>query len=302
MRINAVLNREGGTLKTTDLDTYVVHLRDQFEQAGHDLSCSVVPASNIVEALTLAANSAECDVILAGGGDGTISAAAGIAWRADKAIGVIPAGTMNLFARSLAVPLNIHNAAGALALGRITQCDIATANGRPFVHQYSVGLQPRIVERRDALDHNSRVEKMIAGVRAAFGTFVRPPAFRVRLTLDGHRVEEKANLVTVSNNPFGEGHIPYADSLDNGVLGVYRAGLLSPSAAVKLATDLLIGSWSSNPDFRATTAREVLIEFPRKKRNVSAVIDGELVSLESAVEIKIHRGELKVLVPQDVAS
>lgn len=301
MRINAVLNREGGTLKTTDLDAYMVHLREQFEQAGHDLSCSVVPASNIVEALNHAANSAECDVILAGGGDGTISAAAGIAWRAGKAIGVLPAGTMNLFARSLAVPLNIHDAAGALALGQVTQCDIATANGKPFVHQYSVGLQPRIVERRDALGHNSRIEKMIVGVRAAFGIFVRPPAFRVRLTLDGHRVEEKANLVTVSNNPFGEGHIPYADSLDKGVLGVYRAGLLSSGAAVKLATDLLIGSWSTNPDFRAAVAREVLIEFPRKKKNASAVIDGELVVLDSVVEIKIHRGELKVLVPQVIA-
>ncbi|WP_407815538.1 diacylglycerol kinase family protein, partial [Staphylococcus aureus] len=53
--------------------------------------------------------------IIAGGGDGTISAAAGIAWKQGIALGIVPAGTMNLFARSLKLPLDIRQALETLA-------------------------------------------------------------------------------------------------------------------------------------------------------------------------------------------
>ena len=54
-------------------------------------------------------------VLMAGGGDGTISAAADVAWKARVPLAVLPAGTMNLFARALKIPLELNAALESLA-------------------------------------------------------------------------------------------------------------------------------------------------------------------------------------------
>ena len=119
MRVLAILNRDGGTLKTTNLDDFGAHLQSVFSEAGHVLDLKISAGSQIEKALKDAAANKNVDVILAGGGDGTISSAAAVAWKSGKALGVIPAGTMNLYARTIGIPLDIMDAASALAKGEI---------------------------------------------------------------------------------------------------------------------------------------------------------------------------------------
>lgn len=299
MRILTVLNQDGGTLKTTDLNAFGAHLRSEFEKAGHDFDLKITPGADIADALESAAADQHVDVILAGGGDGTISGAAAVAWKSGKALGVIPAGTMNLFARSIGVPLDIMQAASALAEGEVIPCDIATANGRPFVHQFSVGMQSRVVKDRNDQAYNSRIGKMLASARATLGMFAQPPSFKVQVTRDGEKeATETLSQIAVANNVYGEGHMPYADHLDGGVLGIYRAGILDTAASVKLTADLMIGAWRANPDFSESTAREVVLAFPHLKHSAHAVIDGELIKLAPEVVIKTHPGALNILVPK----
>lgn len=297
MDVTAILNRDGGTLRTMDLAAYVAHLQEVFEAEGHSFSAVICAGTDLEQCLKNAADSS-AEVILAGGGDGTVSAAAIAAWKGDKALGVIPAGTMNLFARSIGVPLDIWEAATALAAGEIRSCDIATANGRAFVHQFSVGMQPRMVHERDEESYGSRFGKMIASTKAVLAMLTRPPAFDARITKDGNVQDtDKFSMIAVSNNLYGEGHIPYADRVDGGVLGVYCAGVLDSAASAKLAADLLLGNWSANVDFKSGTAQEVVLEFPHLKSSAQAAIDGELIALESKVKITVHPGALKVLMP-----
>lgn len=299
MRAIAILNRDGGTFKTTDIDQFAAHLRSRFDDAGHSLAIRTVSAERVSSSLHEAAACDQYNTVIAGGGDGTISTAAGIAWRFGKTLGVLPAGTMNLFARSLGVPLEIHQAADCLANATAECCDIATANGRPFVHHFSVGLQPKIVKERDSTPHRSRFDKIITGIRVTLGLFSRPPSFRARLDLDGETIVRRLSILAVSNNPYGEGHIPYADRLDGGVLGVYHAGVLNARANIRLAADLTVGSWSFNPDFKVGTASVLHAEFFGKKRTSKATLDGELIDLDTSIVFRIHAGELCVLKPQD---
>jgi len=298
MRAIAILNRDGGTLKTTDLAAYCTHITAAFTAAGHELNCQRVSGDEIEAALKKAAKDPKIEAIIAGGGDGTISAAAAIASKADKILGVIPAGTMNLFARSLGIPLDIEEAATALAGAKVRACDIATANGRPFVHQFSVGMQPRLVQNREKLEYGSRFGKMLASLRATLAMLSRPPAFLTDITVDGDKRQQVLSMIAISNNPYGEGHMPYADRLDQGLLGVYSAGKLDTGAGMRLSTDLMLGSWSTNENMREETASEVLLHFPRHKRKARAVIDGELIPLAEKVTIKILPGALKVLMPR----
>lgn len=298
MKIKAVLNRDGGTFKTTDMQTYCESATRAFAAKGHELVCDVVPGAEIVEALESASGEAGLDALLAGGGDGTISTAAGIAWKAGLPLGVIPAGTMNLFARSLKLPLDIWKVLDLLAGAKVANVDIATANGRPFVHQFSAGLHARMVRMRNQMDFASRIGKIRASTSAAFGVMLDPPRFEVVFDIDGDgRSDERPiSAISVSNNPLGNNSLFFADRVDTGELGVYLAEPLEPTGVGKLAFDILRGKFKENEAVTASTAERVHLHFPKYRKGAACVLDGELLRMPPDVEIKIHAGELKVLV------
>ena len=189
MRIIGVFNRDGGTFKTTDMDAFAAKAEEIYSGAGHELETRVVEGKSLIAELERAANAA--DVLLAGGGDGTISAAAAVAYERKIPLAVLPAGTMNLFARSLSIPLKLEDALAALATGEVKQVDIATANGRPFIHQFSAGIHAKMVKLRQSLPYRSRVGKMMASTRAAFGAILNPPIISIDVLARG-RLERRS--------------------------------------------------------------------------------------------------------------
>lgn len=301
MKLKAVFNRDGGTFKTTDMEAYCTRAEEIFRAAGHDISFSVVAGRDVVEQLEAAAREEGIDALIAGGGDGTVSAAAGIAWKAGIPLGVVPAGTMNLFARSLKLPLDIYAVLETLAAGRVQAVDIATVNDRPFVHQFSAGLHARLVRMRNAMNFASRLGKMRASTRAAFGVMLRPSRFEVIFDIDhdGRNEHRVVSAISVSNNPFGENPLFFADNLTTGKLGVYLADSLKPIGVAKLAFDILRGRLKDNEAVSATTAEVVRLHFPKRRHGALCVIDGELVRMPRNVEIRLHPAELKVLAPAD---
>jgi diacylglycerol kinase family enzyme len=204
---------------------------------------------------------------------------------------------MNLFARALQLPQDLEAALEALAGGEVRAVDIATANGTPFVHQFGVGIHARLVRIRNGFTYRSRIGKMWASVRAVSGAIVNPPRFALEIATPAGREKRVASGIAVSNNPAGDGHIPYADELDQGVLGVYIARPMSSWALLKLLVQVLVGHWRRHPAVLEREVTELVLSFPRRKRSARAVIDGELIELESQVEIKVHPGALRVLAP-----
>lgn len=77
MRITAILNKDGGALKTENLQRFSGLLRAAFEDAGHAIEVRIIAGDDLIAALEAAENDPAIDAIVAGGGDGTISAAAG---------------------------------------------------------------------------------------------------------------------------------------------------------------------------------------------------------------------------------
>ncbi len=298
MRLRAVLNRDGGTLKTADLEALTTAIVSGFTACGHVIDYDIVTGAMIGDALEIAFSEPSVDGVIAGGGDGTVSAAAALAWKHEKALGVLPAGTMNLFARTLAIPLELNAAIAALAEGKIADADIATANDRPFIHQFSLGIQPRMVVEREKLDHRSRSGKILAIARASLSPLLRPPAFRVEIALDGTTEEHKVSMLAISTNPHGVTLLPIAESIDAGVLGVYRIDRLAMRQAFKVAIGFLHGRWRNRDTLNVCRVRSVILRFPEIKPGARASIDGELTELHEYIEFRLHPGALKVLVPQ----
>jgi len=297
MNIIAVFNRDGGTFRTTDMAAYEAKVIEIFERAGHRIECGVVAGNEVADALQAAANRPDVDCMVAGGGDGTISAAARLAWKSGKVLSVVPAGTMNLFARSLRLPLDIWDVLETLAAADTRNVDIASANGQSFVHQFSAGMRPRMVRLRDAMEFGSRFGKIRATVRAALTAMARPPRFDVAFNIDGKFKKQRISAISVSNNEFGRDALMFAESIEGGHLGIYLADPLTFRSAVHLAFDILRGKLKENPAITAFKSSEINLHFPRHRHGIRCVMDGEIVAMDQDIVIRTHPGELKVLVP-----
>jgi diacylglycerol kinase family enzyme len=301
MRLIGFFNRDGGTFRTTDMAAYQQRAEEVFREAGHEFQAMVVSGREIVPAMERAARRDDIDGIVAGGGDGTISAAASVAWRNGIPLGVIPAGTMNLFARSLRLPLDIWQALEVIANGEVEAVDIATANDRPFVHLFSAGMHARLVRYRNSYTYRSRIGKMSASTRAALGVLFNPPEFDVQFELDGKRERRCVSAISVSNNPFSRTALFYAEDLTTGTLGFYVAKPMKPLGIVRLAFDMFRGRFRENADVMVMHAQELHLHFPKKGPKANCVIDGELMPLSKDVFLKLHSGELKVMVQKGAA-
>ena len=297
MHFMAVFNRDGGTFRTMDVPQFADGCRQIMAEHGHSIDVRVVAGAALLAELEDVAGDASADALLAGGGDGTVSAAAQACFRTGMPLAVVPAGTMNLFARALGIPLVPEEAVRALAKGRVIAVDIATANGRPFVHQYSVGIHARLVRIRETMRYHGRWGKIVATLRAFRLAVTRPPRFSVDIHTPRGNETRQASGIVVSNNPLGEGHIPHADGVDRGVLGIYVAAPMSALGLVKLWLQVMIGAWRANPQISEKEVTSVTLRFRRRKASARALIDGELVALEDRIDILIHPLALNVVAP-----
>ncbi|HZG27845.1 Diacylglycerol kinase family enzyme [Ensifer adhaerens] len=297
MRAIAILNKDAGTLRTMDLQAYVSLLEGTFAARGHDITCRIVAGRDVVKSLKAATEEPGTDALIVAGGDGSVSAAAAIAWKSGHPLGVIPAGTMNLFARAIGLPLDVNAVPAVLAEWNVVAADIGDANGNPFVHQFSAGMHARMIRLREKIAYKSRIGKILANIRASFGVLLDPPAFDVAYTINGREESLKVSAISVSNNAFGPSPMLVSERLDGGHLGLYLAKRLNWRGAMHLAFDLFRGRLKDNIAVTSELVQEVELHFPRRTPTARCVLDGELMPLPRDIRICIHPGALKVLAP-----
>ena len=142
---------------------------------------------------------------------------------------------------------------------------------------------------------------MRASAKAAYATVMNPPNVDLKLTVGEAEILTRTTGVGVTNNLFGEGHMPYADMPDGGVLGIYVTVAEQRSEILRFVLSMARGKWRENPHVEVHQAERAVLEVARKNARMKAVIDGELVKLEKRTELLIHPGALNVLVPAAVS-
>lgn len=290
-----VLNRHAGTLRGLNAERTAEEIAEVFRAAGHRVRLELHSGRSAAEAIERICRGKACDAIVVGGGDGTVSAAAAAAARSGLALGILPLGTMNLFARSLGIPLDLRLAAAALASGKVGAVDIGVANGRHFVHHVTFGLHPRMIRVRERLNYASRLGKIVAALRAWWLVVRNPPRLVARIGLDEGVVERRTAAILVTNNPVGEGHLPYADDLRQGRLGVYVTTSRRRKDLVQLFARMTLSGISESALLERRLSRRVEISLP--ERVINASLDGELVTLETPVLIELRKDGLRVIHP-----
>lgn len=296
MRLKGIFNRDGGTFKTTDMDAFHKLATNIFTDAGHEFDCEIVKGSEVKRAIERIAEGFAFDGMIVGGGDGTVSLAAGALHGNEKLLGVVPAGTMNLFARSLGISLDIAYALEELANGKPASVDMPTINGRPFIHQFSAGLHATMIRNREKLDYGSRLGKISASTRAWFDSLKGLPELQLRYESERGAEEGRYALVGISNNRVHNNPVPFSDRPQGGKLGVYLARASAFDNVVSVALDYLAGRLEDCDNITMFETDRITLDFTDD--SVDQSLDGDLVdeAIRHAV-IEQHPRALQVIVP-----
>ena len=119
------------------------------------------------------------DVVVAAGGDGTISSVAAALIDTPVPLGILPVGTLNHFAKDLGLPLDLAGAVRTIMEGQRRRVDVGEVNGRIFVNNSSIGMYPVMVRDRDerrAAAWSEQVDRTAA--RLVSGIQAIPPVHR----------------------------------------------------------------------------------------------------------------------------
>lgn len=258
----------------------------------------------------------EPDLVVVGGGDGTVAAAVSHLTHRDIALGVLPMGTTNNFSRSLELPQDLRRAVTVLREGKVADVDVGwftgthpeasgTANGGTahgvgpderhiFANMVSLGLSVEVARN---VPHGL---KRLVG-RAAYGLTAvrllpRHEAFRATVRIGDETQELLTHQLNVANGAHHSGkRIARDASPDDRLLAVYRLGderrLRLASAT---ARHMLTGQWRSlNEDaFLTTDEVQIATEPP-----MAVDVDGEIRG-QTPVTVKLLGNALRVIVPQ----
>jgi diacylglycerol kinase family enzyme len=236
-------------------------------------------------------------LIIAAGGDGTVNALASVLAGSDTALGVLPLGTLNHFARDLGIPLGLDAAVEALVKGKRKSVDLGEVNGRVFVNNSSIGLYPAMVHRREKQRRRLGRGKWHAMLWAMHTVLRGHPFLELALELDGVTQRRRTPFVFVGNNVYQmEGfYIGLRERLDCGVLSVYVTQRHRRVRLMLLALRALFGRLHQARDFEARTTRKLRIESRHTRLLVAT--DGEVAALDMPLEYRIRPGALQVIAP-----
>ena len=308
-----LINEKSGTVRSRGAENLRTLLETELAKTFSSVEVELFEG-DIAPPLTKAIAARSHDVIFAGGGDGTIASAAGLLMDTDITMGALPLGTMNLFVQALGFSPVLEEVIKQFEISKTVHVDVGFANDRIFLHQVSFGLQPRMARLREKIGYSSRMTKMLAAARAFALLAMKPKTVSVNLSADGAVRRVKTPLLIVSNNPLGrDGHAALPLALDGGKLGLYVLNQFSFSSLFRLARDYLANRLIDNPAVEAQIVGQVEIgrrplgkARKTKRASLLSSMDGEVVLLESPVNIVIRPKALKILAvehaPQELPS
>lgn len=243
---------------------------------------------------------------MAAGGDGTINAVASAAIASGKTLGVIPAGTLNHFARDLEISLDPKVAAEQFRNGREIQVDVGSVNGRIFINNSVLGLYPVYRTARKGIESHgfgsSRAGRFFAVLGGILQVFWRLPHITIGLvTDDGTAKTMKTAFVLVANNEheLENWRIGHRSAMDKGHLWVYVMRKCSRWGLLRYFAKFLMKRFSQHDAFEVFKVKELRIESKRQKIRVG--VDGEVIRMQTPLEYCSRPKALRVIAPETYA-
>lgn len=267
-------------------------VRKRLVAGGLELAEFDLPRAPLAGSL-IASRGGDFDLVVVGGGDGTLNAVLDGILAAGRPLGVLPLGTGNDFARTMGIPEDPEAAAGVIVDGRPRRVDLGVVNGHPFLNVASIGLSVQVAREltRDLKRRWGRLGYALGAWRALRS--VRP--LEATIHCDGHALRLRTVQVAVGNGRhFGAGMVVAEDAApDDGKLDLFAVqpcGLMGYAGLLPLLKRGRQGRLSNVATCRARLI-EVLTAVP-----VPVNADGELITRTPA-RFQVLPRALTVLAP-----
>ncbi|HVE69753.1 MAG TPA: YegS/Rv2252/BmrU family lipid kinase [Thermoanaerobaculia bacterium] len=286
MKALFVVNERSGKKRAFDIAD-VIRKSAEFE---HEiLSCG---RKEDLDAMIDRAEAEGFDVVFAVGGDGTVHETAKRLIGRKPALGILPIGSGNGFARHIGLPLDPALTLGACTAGRIVAIDTAEVNGAPFLGVMGIGFDAVVAERFASSNVRGLETYVMEGLRA----FAEFHAEEYEVTCGGSMNREKAFVIAIANaSQYGNNaRIAPLASLQDGLLDVVIVHDLSLLRAPLLLARLFNGTLDRADEVSMVQCTDVRIKRPAAG---PAHLDGEPFSLPEELHVRVVPRSLRLLVP-----
>ncbi|TMC25907.1 MAG: diacylglycerol kinase family lipid kinase [Chloroflexi bacterium] len=240
----------------------------------------------------------QVNVVIAAGGDGTINEIIQELAGSETALGVLPFGTVNVWARETNIPLDNTGACAVLLHGETRRIDLGKVNDRYFLLMVGIGLDAVIAQavEKKPIKRLGVLGYLLVGAWLGLGY----ESFRARLTINGRLLRRNALQIVVGNTQLYGGAIKYTwrAKCDDGLLDVCVVRRRSMLGRLMVVWDFLFHrdqrqQWVS---YERCKTLEV-----HTRKPVAIQVDGDPAGYTPA-RITIVPGALKVIVPRQITT
>jgi YegS/Rv2252/BmrU family lipid kinase len=281
-----ILNPRAGGLDTSQ------DWQDRVESVVGAWPIRVTSHASEAEALTKHAVEEGFGCVVAAGGDGTVNQVANGIGGSNVALGILPIGTVNVFAMELGLPSNdLQLCRDIIAAGNIRLVDLPSANKKYFVQLGGVGLDAQAV-KETSLAFKRSLGPLSYLISAAQIAARQPP----NLFIESENASTcEGSFVLIGNGRFYGGPFPFFKHavIDDGLLDVVVFKRLGYLEIIKYLHDVVFSSNIRVPEIEYFQARGLRVT---SKQDVPVELDGELAG-NCPVEFQMHEKALRVLAP-----
>jgi YegS/Rv2252/BmrU family lipid kinase len=288
MKVLFLVNERSGVRRSYDVRTVIrAHWRDE--------RCDIQGCSSKEELDRIIDDASRTGVeaIFAVGGDGTVHEIGRRLIGKSLALGIVPTGSGNGFARHLRLPMKPADLVRAIPSLERQTIDTAEVNERPFIGVMGVGFDAHIADRFES----SKVRGIRTYIREGLTAYSTYRPHRYELTIDGAARPVEAYIIAVANSSqYGNNaRIAPGASVTDGKLNVVVIRDAPLMAVPIMMMRLFAGSIDHSAFVTTIEAREVVI---RRENSGPAHVDGEPLELPAELHVRIRPASLNVLVPK----
>lgn len=254
------------------------------------------------------------DLVIVGGGDGTVSEVAKGLLYTSIPLGIIPIGTYNNIARSLNLPNDVSEACQVISHGQVKAIDVGQANNQHYFFEAAgVGLDAVLFPLGEEIK-GGRWERMIQVARLAMSyapqpltieldrtlaqarsQSIRAPRFIQRHQLSRHKLSRLAMLVVIANAPYyGTGFTVAPEAIiDDGLLTISIFRNFSKWELLRHFWSISRGQYHYSPKIETYSVAEATLS---SKAKLPVHLDGHIIGTLPTT-LKVCQHALKVIVP-----
>lgn len=241
------------------------------------------------------------EVVVAVGGDGTISAVANAVLGSGCAFGALPQGTFNYFGRTHGISENVEESLHALLNAQPQPAQVGLLNGRLFLVNASVGLYPQLLEDREAFKQQYGRSRLVALWSGLVTLFHHHRQLRITLEQGGQARNLRTPTLVIGNNPLQMEQIgiPLAEDIRSGQLAAIAVKPVGVLGMLWLVIRGALGKLGDAENVISFSFTRLVVKPSSlyRSRRVKAAIDGETIWVTAPLEFKVSPVPLLLMKP-----